>query len=218
MLMVTTETISGYEIEEYLGYISETVTLGILGLVEMFQIADTFGGESSIYKNKFDEAKNILNKRLEEKAKEMGGNAIIGLRISYDEITGKGKSSLLISGTGTVVKAEMTEEHKNKLKEKIEIIEKTETENIMQMQICNLIKYIEKTPKENKNKVVEKILIREDVKKIREVYKYFSLDGLYQEKIMNMNSYKLKDNPVEKERIDSNIRLEILLRQIQQEA
>lgn len=102
--MFTTETISGYEIEEYLGYVSETVTLGILGLIEMFQIADTLGGESSIYRKKFDEAKNILNKRLETKAKEMGGNAIIGLRISYDEITGKGKSSLLISGTGTVVK------------------------------------------------------------------------------------------------------------------
>ena len=218
MLMVTTETISGYEIEEYLGYISETVTLGINDFLEFFQISDTFGGESSSYKSKLDEAKGILNKRLEAKAKEIQGNAIIGLRINYTEITGRGKSSILVSGTGTVVKAEMTEEHKNKLKEKIEIIEKTETENIMQMQICNLIKYIEKTPKENKNKVVEKILIREDVKKIREVYKYFSLDGLYQEKIMNMNSYKLKDNPVEKERIDSNIRLEILLRQIQQEA
>lgn len=218
MLMVTTETISGYEIEEYLGYISETVTLGINDFLEFFQIADTFGGESSSYKSKFDEAKGILNKRLEAKAKEIQGNAIIGLRINYTEITGRGKSSILVSGTGTVVKVEMTEEHKNKLKEKIEIIEKIETENIMQMQICNLIKYIEKTPKEDKKKVVEKILIREDVKKIREVYKYFSLDGLYQEKIMNMNSYKLKDNPVEKERIDSNIRLEILLRQIQQEA
>lgn len=218
MLMVTTETISGYEIEEYLGYISETVTLGINDFLEFFQIADTFGGESSSYKSKFDEAKSILNRRLEAKAKEIQGNAIIGLRINYTEITGRGKSSILVSGTGTVVKVEMTEEHKNKLKEKIEIIEKIETENIMQMQICNLIKYIEKTSKEDKKKIIEKILLREDVKKIREVYKYFSLDGLYQEKIMNMNSYKLKDNPVEKERIDSNIRLEILLRQIQQEA
>ena len=146
----------------------------------------------------------------------MGGNAIIGLRISYDEITGKGKSSLLISGTGTVVKIEMTEERKNKLKADIEIAEKRETENIMQMQISSLIKYIEKTPTEDKKKIIEKILTRDDVKKIREMYKYFSLDGLYQEKIMNMNSYKLKDNPEEKEKNDFNIRLEIILRQTEQ--
>ena len=72
MLMFTTETISGYEIEEYLGYVSETVTLGLNDFLEFFQIADTFGGESSSYKNKFDEAKNILNRRLETRAKEMG--------------------------------------------------------------------------------------------------------------------------------------------------
>lgn len=217
MLMFTTETISGYEIEEYLGYVSETVTLGLNDFLEFFQIADTFGGESSSYKNKFDEAKNILNKRLEAKVKEMGGNSIIGLRINYSEITGKGKSSLLISGTGTVVKIEMTEERKNKLKADIEIAEKRETENIMQMQISSLIKYIEKTPTEDKKKIIEKILTRDDVKKIREIYKYFSLDGLYQEKIMNINSYKLKDNPTEKEKIDSDIRLEILLRKIEQD-
>lgn len=217
MLMVTTETISGYEIQEYLGYVSETVTFGINGVVEFFQIADTFGGESSIYKNTFDEAKDILNKRLETKAKEMYGNAIIGLRINYNEITGKGRSSILVSGTGTVVKIEMTEEHKNKLKEKIETVKKRETENLMQMQICNLIEYIEKTSSKDKKNVVEKILEREDVKKIREMYKYFSLDGLYQEKIMNMNSYELRDNFTEKERIDSNIRLEILLRKIEQD-
>lgn len=210
--MVTTETISipGYEIQEYIGYVSETVTFGINGFVEFFQVYDALGGESSLYKNTFNKAKKVLSERLEDKAKEMGGNAIIGLRISYDEITGKGKSSLLLSGTGTVIKIKMT-------KEQIEITEKQETENIIQIQICNLIEYIEKTPNEDKKKVVEKVLAREDVKKIRETYKYFSLDGLHQEKIMNINSYKLKDNPVEKERIDSNIRLEILLRKIEQD-
>lgn len=109
--MFTTETISGYEIEEYLGYVSETVTLGLNDFLEFFQIADTFGGESSSYKSKFDEAKSILNKRLEAKVKEIGGNSIIGLRINYSEITGKGKSSILIAGTGTVVKIAENEKY-----------------------------------------------------------------------------------------------------------
>ena len=117
MLIVTTENVLGYEIEEYLGYISETVTLGVNDFAEFFQIFDVFGGESSQYKDKFQQAKEILNKRLEEKTQEIGGNAIIGLRINYQEITGKGKSSLLISGTGTAVKFKMTEKYINKIKE-----------------------------------------------------------------------------------------------------
>ena len=36
MLMFTTETISGYEIEEYLGYVSETVTLGLNDFLIVF--------------------------------------------------------------------------------------------------------------------------------------------------------------------------------------
>lgn len=47
---ITTENIQGYEIIEYLDYISETVTLGINDFKEMFQIADVIGGESTLYK------------------------------------------------------------------------------------------------------------------------------------------------------------------------
>lgn len=177
MLILTTELLENYEIEEYLGYVSETVTLGILGLIEMFQIADTIGGESSIYKKEFSKAKNILNKRLEDKALEMGGNAIIGLRISYNEITGKNKSSLLISGTGTVVKMEMSEEHKEMLRifstkqeeEKIKEIEKyRDSKNIDE-----LIKILENTTEYSKEAIKNIILESEDFKNyIKEFFDY----------------------------------------------
>ena len=85
------------------------------------------------------------------------------------------------------------------------------------MQSLRLIKYIEKTPTEDKKKIIEKILTRDDVKKNkRKCLNIFLLMRLYQEKIMNMNSYKLKDNPEEKEKNDFNIRLEIILRQTEQ--
>lgn len=178
MLMVTTETISGYEIEEYLGYISETVTLGINDFLEFFQISDTFGGESSIYKNKFNEAKNILNKRLEDKAKEMGGNAIIGLRISYDEITGKGKSSLLLSGTGTVVKLDLPIELKQKnidkeLKEKEENAKKLSeisVEEIYEISIKKLIEKLETISGEERKALKYFALKREDVEQVVEEF------------------------------------------------
>ena len=183
--MVTTETISGYEIQEYLGYISETVTFGINGVVEFFQIADTFGGESSIYKNTFDEAKDILNKRLETRAKEMGGNAVIGLRINYNEIIGKGRSSILVSGTGTVVKAEITEEHKKRMQEIFILQEKAKEKKleeyknyIYKLTVDELIKEFEKISDKDKKILKDIILEREDIKSGTKEFDNYDIDIL----------------------------------------
>ncbi len=183
--MVTTETISGYEIQEYLGYVSETVTFGINGVVEFFQIADTFGGESSIYKNTFDEAKDILNKRLETRAKEMGGNAVIGLRINYNEITGKGRSSILVSGTGTVVKAEITEEHKKRMQEIFILQEKAKEKKleeyknyIYKLTVDELIKEFEKISDKDKKILKDIILEREDIKSGTKEFDNYDIDIL----------------------------------------
>lgn len=183
--MVTTETISGYEIQEYLGYISETVTFGINGVVEFFQIADTFGGESSIYKNTFDEAKDILNKRLETRANEMGGNAVIGLRINYNEITGKGRSSILVSGTGTVVKAKITEEHKKRMQEIFILQEKAKEKKleeyknyIYKLTVDELIKEFEKISDKDKKILKDIILEREDIKSGTKEFDNYDIDIL----------------------------------------
>lgn len=173
MLMITTETVIGYEIQEYLGYISETVTLGINDFMEFFQISDTFGGESSSYKNKFDEAKDILNKRLEKKAVEMQGNGIIGLRIGYQEITGKGKSSILISGTGTVVKLDIPEDKKREILEKEQQekmkneknLSQISIEEIAELSINDLINKLENTSADEQRAIKYFALKREDVTK-----------------------------------------------------
>lgn len=40
---------------------------------------------------------------LKQKAANMGANAILGLKIDFDEISGKGKSMFMISAIGTAV-------------------------------------------------------------------------------------------------------------------
>lgn len=140
MLIFTVENIQGYDIEEYLGYVSETVTLGINDIRESFQIADILGGESSTYREKFDKAKEILEHDLKTKAKNMQGNGIIGLRINYQEILAKGKSSILISGTGTVVKFKENE----KILKHIEEEKKGEREKYEKLGILN---WLEKNKK-----------------------------------------------------------------------
>lgn len=184
--MVTTETISGYEIQEYLGYVSETVTLGINDFVEMFLIADTLGGESSMYNNKFEAAKRRLDKKIENKIKEMGGNAVIGLRISYNEITGRGKSSLLVSGTGTAVKIDLPAELKLKMLDK-ELKEKEENakklseisiDEIYKLSIDELIKKLETISEEERKSLKYFALKREDVEQVVEEFRIYETDLL----------------------------------------
>lgn len=147
MLMFTTETIPGYEIEEYLGYVSETVTLGINDFTEFFQISDTFGGESSTYKSKFDEAKEILNRRLKTKTEELGGNAIIGLRINYSEISGKNKSSILISGTATAIKIKENEKYLKNLENEKQQEEKIKEEQMKKYEKLGIANWLKKNNK-----------------------------------------------------------------------
>lgn len=70
----------------------------------------------------------------------MQGNGIIGLRINYQEILAKGKSSILISGTGTVVKFKENE----KILKHIEEEKKGEREKYEKLGILN---WLEKNKK-----------------------------------------------------------------------
>lgn len=130
MLKVTVDKPEGYEIEEYIGYVTETTTFGINDFIEFFLIADAGGGDSTIYKNTINKAKKVLNERLEIEARNLGADAIVGLRINYSEVSAKGRSMILVSGTGTAVKLRMTEETKERIieREKQEELDKKKKE------------------------------------------------------------------------------------------
>lgn len=132
MLITTTENLIGYDIEEYLGYISETVTFGVDDFRNVILIPNfDVGGESAVYQETLMRAEKLLNKRLEKKAKSLGADAIIGFRINYSEISGGYIKMLLLSGAGTAVIANMKEglrEKAEKRRIKTEEIKKKEEE------------------------------------------------------------------------------------------
>ncbi|WP_443864294.1 heavy metal-binding domain-containing protein [Fusobacterium ulcerans] len=132
MLITTTENLIGYDIEEYLGYISETVTFGVDGFRNVLLIPNfDVGEESAVYYETLMRAEKLLNSRLEKKAKSLGADAIIGLRITYSEISGGYVRMLLLSGTGTAVIANMKDglrEKAEKRRIKIEEIKEKEEE------------------------------------------------------------------------------------------
>lgn len=102
--ITTTSSIEGYKIEKYLGIVTHQVVHGTDLFSDIFAgFRDVFGGYSASYQKKLKEMEdNVLN-QLKKKAQKLGANAILGLRLDFDEISGKGKGMLMLTAQGTAV-------------------------------------------------------------------------------------------------------------------
>lgn len=104
-LVTTTSSIDGWEIENYLGIVSYHLVAGTNLFKDMFAgLRDFFGGYSASYQKELDKLEELGLREIKTKALVLGANAIIGLRIDFDEISGGGKSMLMITLSGTAVK------------------------------------------------------------------------------------------------------------------
>lgn len=117
-IITTTNSLEGYEIEKYYGYISVNYVTGANIFRDMFAgIADTFGGISQGYTDELDEIKDLAIESIKSKAQMLGMNGVIGLKIDLDPIFGPSRSMFMVSATGTAVKiaelgGHITEEEK----------------------------------------------------------------------------------------------------------
>ena len=105
MIITTTNTIAGVEIEKYLGLVTSNLVIGTNVFSDFVaSLSDFFGGMSGTYRNQLD----LLYKRaiedLTSKANKLRADAILGVKIDFDEISGQGKSMFMISITGTAVR------------------------------------------------------------------------------------------------------------------
>ena len=104
-IITTTPTIEGHPIKAYLGAINVNVVIGTNFFSDFAaSFTDVFGGNSGTYQRKMDAMYESAQKELEKKAMRMGGNAIVGFKADFDEISGKGKSMFMLSATGTACK------------------------------------------------------------------------------------------------------------------
>lgn len=104
-LITTSNSIEGKEIEEYIGIISDRIVVGAGWFSELFAgFTDVFGGRSAKFEDRIDELNNQMMESLIGKAKSLEADAIIGLSIDLDEISGKGIQMFMMSGVGTAVK------------------------------------------------------------------------------------------------------------------
>jgi uncharacterized protein YbjQ (UPF0145 family) len=102
MLIVTTETIEGRRVAEYLGIVSGDAIVGANFFRDFFaRIRDIVGGRAGGYEKALIGAKRAALGDLEEQAKELGADAVIGVDLDYEAI---GDSMLMVSANGTAVR------------------------------------------------------------------------------------------------------------------
>jgi len=102
MIITTTPTIQGKEIREYLGIVTGEAILGANIVKDLFaSITDIVGGRSSAYEKELTRARKIALQEMEENAKSMGANGIVGVDLDYETVR---EGMLMVSVSGTAVK------------------------------------------------------------------------------------------------------------------
>ena len=106
MQITTTPSIEGKRITRYCGVISGEAILGANIFKDLFAgIRDLVGGRSATYERELHRARSIALQELEERAQEMGANAIVGVDLDY-EVLGQANGMLMVSASGTAVVVE----------------------------------------------------------------------------------------------------------------
>lgn len=110
-ILTTTSDLDGHRIKKYYGTVTSHIVAGT-GLFSDFAagVSDIFGGRSETYQKQLISIKDEVLKRLKEEAILLGANGIVGLRVDFDEISGKGKTMFMVSAIGTAVSIEFNEE------------------------------------------------------------------------------------------------------------
>ena len=105
MLIVTTNTIEGYHVKEYVGLVSGDAILGANIFKDFFAgIRDIVGGRAAAYEEELRKAKEIALREMQEQAQSLGANAIIGVDLDFESLSiGGGGGMLMVSASGTAV-------------------------------------------------------------------------------------------------------------------
>jgi uncharacterized protein YbjQ (UPF0145 family) len=108
MLVLTTPTIEGKRIVEYLGLVTGEAILGANLFKDFFaSVRDVVGGRSAAYEVELRKAKQIAIREMVDEARSRGGNAVLAVDLDYETISmGAGGGMLMVSASGTAVRYE----------------------------------------------------------------------------------------------------------------
>jgi uncharacterized protein YbjQ (UPF0145 family) len=100
MIVTTTPSIEGYQIADYKGIVTGEAIMGANIVRDLFAgITDIVGGRSGTYEAKLGDARKAALAEMEDRARERGATAIVGVDLDYEVIN----NMLMVSASGTAV-------------------------------------------------------------------------------------------------------------------
>jgi UPF0145 protein HMPREF6745_1609 len=103
MLITTTPSIEGRPIQAYKGVVTGETIVGANVFKDFLAgIRDIIGGRSGSYEKVLREAKDTSLAEMQQRAAELGANAIVGVDIDYETV-GQNSSMLMVAVSGTAV-------------------------------------------------------------------------------------------------------------------
>ena len=106
MIITTTPSIEGKKIVEYKGIVFGEVISGVNMVKDMMAgLTNIFGGRSNTYETELINARQNALREMEERAAQLGANAVVGVDIDY-EVLGADNGMLMVTASGTAVRYE----------------------------------------------------------------------------------------------------------------
>ena len=105
MIVTTTDGVEDRRVIDYLGIVSGEAVLGTNVIRDfMASIRDVIGGRASGYEEELRHAKNSAIAEMEEDARRLGANAVVGVDLDYEHLGGGNRSMLMVTANGTAVR------------------------------------------------------------------------------------------------------------------
>ena len=103
MIVTTTNSVEGRQIQSYLGIVFGEVISGV-DFVKDFTagLTNFFGGRSKSYEDELMSARETALQELQERAARLGANAVVGVKMDY-EVLGANNGMLMVTVSGTAV-------------------------------------------------------------------------------------------------------------------
>lgn len=103
MIVTTTPSVEGRKITEYKGIVFGEVISGVNFIKDFAAgLSNFFGGRSGTYEEELIQARQNAVKEMEQRARALGANAVVGVDIDY-EVLGADNGMLMVTASGTAV-------------------------------------------------------------------------------------------------------------------
>lgn len=101
MIISTTSSLDQRPAKEYHGLVTGETIIGANLFRDLFaSIRDVVGGRSGSYEEVLKEAKETAMREMQDKARALGANAVIGVDLDYETI---GDKMLMVVASGTAI-------------------------------------------------------------------------------------------------------------------